>query len=220
MGRRGAGSDEAAATLKARGGRRRAMRGAIIPVFFDFVCPWSYSGRARERRLQREEGLRFVHVPWEIHPSTPPEGKRNDHPPPGERLRALAREGGIDLRIPERLSNSRRALRGVFYARARDAEEAYVDACFEAYWERQADLHDDETLRRVARESGLDEDGLLRATEDAAWDVVLAAGDEWAEALGVETTVTYVVGGKAFQGLGSYDAVRNRLAGYAPSARR
>lgn len=191
------------------------MRIRTVPVFFDFMCPWSLSARARERRLQKEEGVRFAYVPWELHPGCPPEGKPNLYGL-DEEIRAYAKESGIRLRASERLWNTRRALRGLHYARAQGAEEAYVDACFAAVWEQGRNPHEEETLRQVARESGLDDEAFLQAAHDATWDAALAAADAWAEKLGVETTVTYVVHAdegapRTFQGLVGYETWRRTL---------
>jgi predicted DsbA family dithiol-disulfide isomerase len=187
-----------------------------VPVFFDFACPWSYSARGRERAYQRDLGVRFAYAPWELQPDAPLEGRPNEHRDVGPRLRSFAQSGGRDLKPRAWSSNTHRALRGLFYARARGAEEAYVDRMFEAYWEDQRDVNDEEVLRRVARESGLDEDDYLRAANDAAWDHLMLGVDAWGEKLGVETTVTYVLPGddgrpEAYQALGTVDDVRRRL---------
>lgn len=187
-----------------------------VPVFFDFVCPWSYSALHRERRLRREEGFRFTHVPWELEPERPATGSPFPEPEVSDELREFANASGVrDLRLPERASNTRRALRGLFLVRALAKEDAYLDACFAAVFERHEDLNQDATLRRAARESGIDEEDLLRACGDDAWDAVLAAGDAWAESLGVGSTVTYVLGrgkdAKTYQGLGAPAELREKL---------
>jgi predicted DsbA family dithiol-disulfide isomerase len=191
----------------------------VVPVFFDFACPWSYSSRGRAADLQRALDVRFVYAPWELSPETPHEGKPNEHRDISDSLRTFAASGGRDLEPRERAHNTHRALRGVFFARANNAEEAYVDRMFEAYWEEQANVDDDEVLRRVARESGLDEDAFLRAVDDPAWDHLFHAIDAWGEELGVETTVTLVLPGKdgqpkvAWKAVKDLDVVRDKLAG-------
>lgn len=187
------------------------MAPAIIPVFFDFACPWSYAAFHRQRILAREIGVRFVHVPWELSPDTPAHGAPNRHAQPTARLRAFAAEADVEIPRRETVHNTHVALRGLFYARAVGAEEAYLDRMFDAYWKEQRNVADEDALRLVARESGLDEDALVRATQDRAWMPVLDACDAFAEEHEVETTVTYVLPGGAWQALGPLDETRARL---------
>jgi predicted DsbA family dithiol-disulfide isomerase len=189
------------------------MDPSVVPVFFDFVCPWSYSARQREKRLARELGVRFAYMPWELEPDAPAQPRPNPHPDVLPKLRAYARDSGVELRPPARTPNTRRALRGVFVAKANGALEDYLDRTFAAYWEEERDLHDEDVLRRVARESGLDEDTFLHDVLDPAWDPYLEAVDALGEAKGVETTVPYLVDGEAFRAKGGPDELRRKLAG-------
>lgn len=189
------------------------MPAGVIPVFFDFVCPWSYSARQREKALARELGIRFAYLPWELSPEAPAQMRPNPHPEVGAKLREFADASGIaELRPPPRTPNTRRALRGVFHAQAHGALDAYLDRCFAAYWEERADLHDDDVLRRIAREAGLDEEAFLHDAHDTRWDPHLAAVDALGEAKDVSTTVTYLLpDGAAFQALVPPEAFRAKL---------
>lgn len=183
----------------------------LVPVFFDFACPYSYAAHQRDKRLARELGVRFAYLPWELSAGTPPEGKPNPFAGRNAKLDAFARACGARVRPRDVVHDTRLALRGVPYARALGAEAAFVDRAFEAYWDEGANLRDEEALRRVARESGLEEDAFMRAVLDEAMDAHLLAVDGWGEALGVRTTVTYVLGGKARPMLGSVDEFRDAL---------
>src|SRR5438067_7185915 len=100
----------------------------VIPVFCDFACPWSYSARQRHVRMEREmPGLQIVLMPWEIDPGRPAGGEPNEHRTIGEKLARFASESGVRLKDREWAHNTRRALRGTFYARAVGAEADYVD---------------------------------------------------------------------------------------------
>lgn len=187
-----------------------------VPVFFDFACPFSFAAHHRDKALAKELGLRFAHMPWQLSPDVPAEGEANEHAEVTRKLAEFSERCGVEPRQRAMAHNTRRALRGVVHARAVGAEDAYVDRMFDAYWGETANVHEEEVLRRVARESGLDEDGFVLAVMDPALDADLEASRGWAKTLGVESTVTYALwDGKehrAHRGLGSVGEMRGVLA--------
>ena len=40
----------------------------------DYLCPWCYVGRASSATIE-ELGVEVVHLPYELHPEIPPEGR-------------------------------------------------------------------------------------------------------------------------------------------------
>ncbi|HWG91430.1 MAG TPA: DsbA family protein [Candidatus Thermoplasmatota archaeon] len=187
-----------------------------VPVIFDFACPWTYSARNREKQLAKELGVSFEHLPWELNPTAPAEGMPNPYAVPGDALLAFARSTGTPLRGRPVTHNTRKALRGLFFARTHGKYDEYVDAGLQAYWQEQANLADDAVLRRIAERAGLDADAFLRFVNDDAMDGYLSAVDAWAEKLGVATTVTYLLptkegGPSLYQGLGTHEEVRAAL---------
>lgn len=188
----------------------------VVPVFFDFACPFSFAAHQRDKALAKELNLRLARMPWEISPDVPPEGEPSEHAEVSRKLADFSAKCGVEPRARELAHNTHRALRGVILARAVGAEEAFVDRMFDAYWRENANVHEEEVLRRVARESGLDEDGFIEGVMDPALDADLEASRGWADKLGVESTVTYALwNGKthrAHKGLGSVGEMREALA--------
>ena len=185
-----------------------------VPVFLDFACPWSYSARNREKQLARELDVTIEYLPWELNPGLSAEGKANPYAQPSEELLAFARASATPLKPRAWVHNTHRLLAGLFFARAHGRYDAYVDRAFKAYWEEQADVNDPAVLRTVARDSGLDPDAFLASATASHWDPHFLAVDAWAEALGVKSTVTYVLPGgtpRIFQGLGDYEDLRQAV---------
>ncbi len=145
-----------------------------IIVYSDYVCPWCYIGLARIERLRRDLGVDVAWRAFELHPETPRSGARLDGRLGGEaRARAyrenisqLAAASGLALRMPAVIANSHLALEAAEFAREHGGFEAYHPALFRAYFEEGRDIGDGETLCEIARESGVDDQGLRQALAD------------------------------------------------------
>ncbi|MEO6987107.1 MAG: DsbA family protein, partial [Aquihabitans sp.] len=79
----------------------------------DYLCPWCYLGQHRDRLLV-DLGVTVTHLPYELHPEIPPEGRAVR--PDGrlrttfDRVEAACDEAGMPFRRPTRMPNTRRAL--------------------------------------------------------------------------------------------------------------
>jgi predicted DsbA family dithiol-disulfide isomerase len=71
-----------------------------------------------------------------------------------------------DLRSPQRLASTRRALAVAEHARDAGRLEPFRAAAFDAYWREGRDLDRDEDLAHAARAAGLDPVAALAAAED------------------------------------------------------
>jgi predicted DsbA family dithiol-disulfide isomerase len=102
-------------------------------------------------------------VPFELHPGIPPGGRSRDEVlPPAYRDRAeevvnrLATQVGLQLRLHDRLINSRPALQAAESAREQGRFEAMHHELFRAYWDEGRDLSTLAVLREVAGRAGVD----------------------------------------------------------------
>jgi predicted DsbA family dithiol-disulfide isomerase len=151
-----------------------------IVAYSDYVCPWCYIGLHRIDRLQREFPVDVEWRPFELHPETPTtgadlRGRLGDR----ERVRAytqniinLARESGIDMRMPVVVANSHRALEAAECAReggGAESVEAYHRALFHASFVEARDIGDIDVLCDIARASGVDDQRLRQALADETY---------------------------------------------------
>jgi predicted DsbA family dithiol-disulfide isomerase len=152
-----------------------------IVAYSDYVCPWCYIGLHRIDRLQREFPVAVEWRPFELHPETPRTGADlRGRLGNVERVRAytqniinLARESGIDMRMPVVVANSHLALEAAEFARreerasrAGDADnsfDAYHRALFHAYFVEARDIGDPDVLCDIARSCGVDDQRLREA---------------------------------------------------------
>ncbi len=120
-----------------------------------------------EASLASLKAMREVVVEWkafELRPS----GKFPGPPEMETRYRAMIKERhpqtiayarqnfGIEMGDPPYGVNSRPAMEGAFYARAKGQEDEYHRLCLEAHWQKGQRLDDMEVLVAIAVASGLD----------------------------------------------------------------
>jgi predicted DsbA family dithiol-disulfide isomerase len=146
-------------------------------------------------KLKNNYDVDIVWRGFELHPETPLGGIPLTSLFPGKpiariraRVESFANEFGVDMTVPEHISNTRRALAISEYARDQGKLDAYRVRATHAYWVDGLDLEDDKDLAHIARESGLDEVEALAASTDADYLArVQSAREE-----GIERMVTGV----------------------------
>ena len=115
-----------------------------------------------------------VEVQWrgfELHPETPIGGMAVAQLFRGRSIEEIRNhmsrfgaEFGVEIVVPEHLSNTRRALAMSEYARDHDLLESFREEAMRAYWLKEGDLEDEEELGGIAARSGLDEKAALQAS--------------------------------------------------------
>jgi len=153
------------------------MKRLAIIAYSDYVCPWCYIGLHRIERLQREFPVDVEWRPFELHPETPRTGADlRGRLGNAERVRAyvgniisLARDSGIDMRMPVVVANAHLALEASEFAREHGGFDDYHRALFHAYFEESRDIGDPEVLCDIARTSGVDDQGLRHALTEETY---------------------------------------------------
>lgn len=159
---------------------------------------------------------------FELHPETPPGGVDLDVLFGRRReamhayMRDFAASFGIrDMRQPDRLPNTRRALAVAEYARDHGRVDIFRRLAMNAYWRDGRDLEDPLVLGDIARGSALDAAEAVRATGD---EMLLDRVDEIrreASRMGVTGIPTFFFGDAAVVGCQPYEvlAAAARAAG-------
>lgn len=146
-----------------------------ITAYFDFMCPWSYLGRARlihalqktrvpyelewvpfelythntEHRVQKEKIIGHAHfntLYQELHP--------------------LGLRENIQIFHPKYEASSKRALTGYLYAHSQGVGEKYLDEIFSLAFEHTMDISSFAVLRRAALKLGLNAEAFLLYIQD------------------------------------------------------
>lgn len=177
-----------------------------VEIWSDVMCPWCYLGRLSWRAaLSRFPHAGEVHTRYrsfELRPQLPPgQGRRlveimadDWHMSPGEiedvfqRIRGTGAAYGAELR-PEivRPVNTFDMHRVLHLAQATGHGEPLLDALFDAYHARSADLSDHRVLRELAEAAGM----------DGAEVATVLAGDAYADRVRTDEQMAREVGVRA-----------------------
>jgi predicted DsbA family dithiol-disulfide isomerase len=170
-----------------------------VLLWSDYLCPWCYLGRDRTRLLV-ELGATVTHLPYELHPEIPPEGRRvrpdGRLGPTFDRIEAECTELGIPFRRPARMPNTRRALEVAELTRlyVPGAFAALDNALFDAQWVAGDDIGDPDLVDALAVGAGVILDELHDHLADGVGTRVLATSMTRARAVGVVGTPSWVFG--------------------------
>jgi predicted DsbA family dithiol-disulfide isomerase len=179
--------------------------------------------------LQKELDLEVDWRGFELHPETPRGGRRVAELF-GEgrmaKMRAYMKEfaaqfGISDMRTPERLPNTRRALAVAELAREQGKVHDFRQAAMDAHWERGQDLENDADLRAVAAAAGLDPEAALGASDDPVYLGRVDAMREEAHDRGVTGIPTFFFGEMVVVGCQPFDRLLAvaKKAGARPRSR-
>jgi predicted DsbA family dithiol-disulfide isomerase len=164
-----------------------------------------------------------VELDWrgfELNPGTPRGGVLLERLFPGraQAMRTHAEQvargfGVTGMRVPERLSNTRRALAVAEWARDQGKLFAFRDAAMEAYWQHGEDLDDAGVLAKLAERAGLPAEGAREAMDAPQYQARVDALAAEGRAAGVSGIPTVFIGNVRVVGCQPYEA-------FAEAARR
>jgi predicted DsbA family dithiol-disulfide isomerase len=188
-----------------------------IDIWSDYVCPFCYLQMPALRRLKEEFGpaLDVVWHAFELRPEPRP-----TLDPAGEYLRTtwersvypMARERGMNLKLPPVQPRSRKAMEAVAHAHSQGRSDAMHEAMFRAFFEEGQDIGQTDVLLDIGESVGLQRDALRKALEENAFAaqvtedqrlardfgisgvpvmVLREAGAPWQEAVALQGAVPY-----------------------------
>lgn len=131
-----------------------------------------------------------------------------------EMQRFIARHGLSAFRMnPHFPVNTLLIMRGLIAAQDAGVGDRYIDVVLAAMWEAGEKMDDAETVVGVLKAAGLDGQGLLARTQEAAVKQALLVNTEAAASRGVFGIPTFFVGGEMFFGKDRLAQVEEALAG-------
>lgn len=169
------------------------MAAVPVVVFSDFACPFSYVTETALRRMEAAGEIASTCLAFELYPVPAPLPAAVDG---GwmDALRPLARELGIDLRLPSAPARTAKAHEAAAFARARGAGPAMRDAIFAAYFAEGSDIARIDVLVELGAALGLDPGELKVVLDVDSLTPRIRAEQDAARQAGVEGTPTVVAG--------------------------
>jgi predicted DsbA family dithiol-disulfide isomerase len=170
-----------------------------IRIFSDFTCPFCYIGAGIIEELKRDSDIREEWVSYELHPETPEEGiplterfPDYDFDALFEELRIKGGRYGCEFGNVTQLSNSRKALEAVEFARDYGKHDVFHAGVFRAYFGQGRDIGQIPVILEVAAQAGLDTDKLLDALAGRRYEDRLKKGRADGDLYNVKALPTFV----------------------------
>ncbi len=185
-----------------------------IDVISDAICPWCYIGKRHlERALEilEKDRLHFTVAwhPFQLNPDMPVEGvdrqKYREAKFGGperarqidERITGTAATVGLDFHLEKltRTPNTVNAHRLIRFAGQKGVQDDVVEALFDAYFCRGADIGDAKVLAEIGNNGGLDDEEVLAmlASDEGRKEVL--AGDQMARNAGIQGVPSFALQG-------------------------
>ncbi len=195
-----------------------------VEYFFDCSSPWTYLSYTRVETICREHGAELVWKPILVggvfNAVNPGVYEQRANPVPAKSkyyqkdLRDWARFQGIDIGSPPVFPvNAVKAMRGALVALDEGCISRYAETVFRTYWTELKDISDDDVLRQVIMQAGLDETSFFeRINEQAIKDRLRANTDELIARGGFGSPTLFVEGDDMYFGNDRLVLVEHRLA--------
>ncbi|KQP13139.1 2-hydroxychromene-2-carboxylate isomerase [Pseudorhodoferax sp. Leaf267] len=178
-----------------------------LEFFFDISSPWTYLAFHNIQPLAQECGATIRWRPFMVggvfNTVNPTVYESRSKPVPakqaylGKSLKDWARWTGVEVNFPPTVFpvNSVKVMRGCLVADAQGQLPAFARAAFEAYWQGDQDIAQDDVVRQICARADMDADALLQAIGEQAIKDALRANTEDLIARGGFGSPTIFVGG-------------------------
>lgn len=185
-----------------------------IDVISDAICPWCYIGKRHlERALDilEKQGTRFAVAwhPFQLNPDMPAEGvdrqKYREAKFGGperarqidERITGTAAGVGLEFHLEKltRTPNTVKAHRLIRMAGQKSVQDDVVEALFDSYFCRGADIGTDKVLAEIGHKGGLDYEAVLAMLASDEHIKEVLAGDQMARNAGIQGVPSFALQG-------------------------
>ena len=180
-----------------------------IEIFSDVICPWCYIGKRRLERALAQRSDLDVRIGWrafQLNPWMPEEGMEReaylqakfgsrDASNIYENIRRVGAAEGIAFRFDliQRTPNTLNAHRLIRLAGRHGAQDAVVEALFQAYFVDGRNIADIGVLAEIAAEAGLDGEAARRDLDGDLDREAVRSEDARARQMGIQGVPCFIV---------------------------
>jgi len=205
--------------IEYRGCEIMASNDKTIKVYYDFACPFCYIGNKSAQRLEKEFGVGFEWIGWEIGPNIKKHGEIREDRERSFIIKSLAYDQDLTFAVPPVRANTRLALEGSEYANDHGKFKDYFNRVMEEYWIKGINISTLQSLKEIAQTVGLNTEEFSQALRDRIYKEKIL-GDDAAEKLDIRYVPTFVFGGFRIVGNIPFyvlrEAVKVYMLGYEP----
>jgi predicted DsbA family dithiol-disulfide isomerase len=191
------------------------MANVIVPIYYDYASSLCYVAKKVMEQLQ---GKLAIELLWKgVQISRRHQGWKNGEMIGDEargKIFRVARETGVELRVPERWLDSSYALEGAEFAREQGKFQDYHDAVFAAIFEEGKDVGDLRTLLAVVESMGLPAGNLEQKLTTGAFTARVKESEAEADRFGVVGYPTFLLGEFPLVGIQPAETMRLLLQRY------
>ena len=196
------------------------MSKVIIPVYYDFASSLCYVAKKVMEQLDGQLDIELVWKGVQI-------ARRHDGWKNGEmigdeargKIFRVARETGVELRVPERWLDSAAALEGAEFARERGRFAAYHQSLFSAIYEAGRDIGDRATLLELVEDLGLPAAEFEHALRAGTFTQRVKDTEAEATTFGVVGYPTFMLGEFPLIGIQPAETMRMMIQRYIDKSR-
>ena len=185
------------------------MTTTVIEMYFDYVCPFCFLIEPVIEEVKRDRDVQVIARPFELRPAPAPTLRPEDGYLPRvwrDSVYPMADRVGVPVRMPSISPQPRteKAFLVLQLAQENGVADAYSQAMFEAFFQENRDIGDEEVIVSVAETLGMDAASVRQAMSSPERlrrhrsDLAYAT-----ETLGVTAVPSIVVNGTLLQGVPS-----------------
>lgn len=174
-----------------------------VSVFSDFNCPFCYIGEAIFDQVRSEFELEEDWMSFEIHPDIQADGVETipyleslgyrDAAAMYDGIRQHGRQVGITIGAVPRKYNTHMSLLLSEYAKEQQRILDYNQAVFKAFWTDGHDISDQEVLREILAEMGLDFSAALPGLQSGEYERRFGEQKALASQLGIRAVPAFII---------------------------
>ncbi|TDD10390.1 thioredoxin [Nonomuraea deserti] len=180
-----------------------------VDVFVDYVCPFCFLVEPAIEELRRERDVEVTIRPFELRPDPVPTLRPEDEYLPRvwkDAVYPMAERVGVPMTLPSVSPQPRtaKAFMVLQLARERGRAEAYTEAMFQAFFQEDRNIGEDEVIIDVATSVGLDRAEARQALHSEERRIRQREDQEYAvNVVGIDAVPSVVIGGHVLRGVPS-----------------
>jgi len=172
------------------------MQPINIVIFSDYLCPFCFLAKEIVKRIKMNYNLDVMWRPFDLHPI-------RDMMPPidspyirqaWQSVQRLAKENNIEIKLPNYISLTRKALETAEFAREKGVFDECHERIFNAYFLEGKDIENENILIEILSDLGLDSEELKQKWKDQTYFKVIKDSIRELHSAGITGVPTFFIG--------------------------